>query len=587
MKRRRMVATAAGLAGDDAAPSPGFGLVAGRGGTRDRIMKPTRKPGYITALGILTAMLAAADVALSVARPESKLAPAVIGRLDHLAAHGLVDEPVALIIQTWGTPDQSDRSLVGDFGGRTGEPFRSIHGFAAEVPARNVLDLAASSRVRRVSYDWPVRPHLDQDIAVEDPEAALPEDRGDPGFTGRGVTVAILDSGVSPSPHFGPDASVIMTEIDFTEPDSQLRDPFGHGTHMAGIVAGIGEDPDYPEEGGGFLGIALGARIVSLKVIGYEGLGRTSDVLAGVDWVIRNHEARNIRVLLLPLGHPVDESYMTDPLCQALEMAWEAGVVVVVSAGNFGGYGYATITSPGNDPHVITVGASEDWSTPETSDDLVAPFSSRGPTAFDGVIKPDLIAPGTAIVSTRARGSHIDALFPDDAAGSHADMTAPDPEGVSEGSVVSLSGTSMAAATVAGAAAVLLEQDPEATPDDIKARLMIGARKIHDAIVARGAGILDIPVSLGIGEIGVVAQRARSPHVLVVEGDDGSRSIQIQEIGSAWGDPFTWLSPEIWGDTGLWGVSDLWTGASIWEDGMNWGPLAEGSENQMAIWGFR
>ncbi len=550
-------------------------------------MKLLRKPGLITALAILIAIPAAADFALGAARPESKLAPAVIGRVGHLAAQGLVDEPVALIVQTWGRPDESDRSLVAEFGGRAGGPFGSIHGFAVELPARNVLDLAASPRVRRISYDWPVTPHLDQGIPAEDPEAALAEERGDPGFTGRGVTVAILDSGVSPSPHFGPDASVITTEIDFTEPDGQLRDPFGHGTHMAGIVAGIGESPGGVEEDGGFLGIALGARILSLKVIDHEGRGRTSDVLAGVDWVIRNHEARDIRVLLLPLGHPVDESYTTDPLCQALEMAWEAGVVVVVSAGNFGGFGYATVASPGNDPYVITVGASEDWNTPETTDDLVAPFSSKGPTAFDGVIKPDLIAPGTAVLSSRARGSYIDALFPDAATRSYADLTAPDPEDGGAGSVVSLSGTSTAAAMVAGAAAVLLEQDPEATPDDIKARLMIGAQKIQDAIVARGGGILDIPVSLALGEIGVVAQRARSPHVLVVEGDDGTRSIQIQEIGSAWGDPFTWLSPEIWGDTGLWGVSDLWTGASVWEDGLNWGPLAEGSGNQVDIWGFR
>jgi serine protease AprX len=401
-------------------------------------------------------------------------------------------------------------------------------------------------------------------------------------FAGRGVTVAIFDSGVSPSSDFGANASTLVTEVDFTEPDGRFSDPFGHGTHVAGIIAGSGDASATADSFRTFRGVAPGTRILSVKVLDHLGRGNVREVLAGIDWAIRYHEHHDIRVLVLPLGHPVDESHETDPLCEALEMAWEAGITVVVSAGNSGGGGFASITSPGNDPRVITVGAAEDWDTPESSDDIVASFSSRGPTAFDGVIKPDLIAPGTNIISLRSPGSYLDTFLDHFRVDPVEYRDHPRPEEIVS-PYASLSGTSMAASIVAGAAAILLEQDPEATPDDIKARLMIGTRKIDDAIISRGAGLLDISASLNLGEIGIVVQDSRSPSMLVLEDEDGETSVQIQDIGASWGDPFTWISPAIWGETFLWGVSDHWMGTSVWQDGSSWDSPVRPYEIDMAV----
>lgn len=526
------------------------------------------------------AALGTGDEARAAVRGEAKLSAAISGRLDRLISEGKIHEPLPLIVQTWGSPDPEEMDLVANLGGRVDDPFRSIHGFSARVPARNVMELAMSPRVKRLSFDWPVRAHLNTAIVSTGAVRAWVSEEGDSGYAGRGVTVALLDSGVIPAADFGPDAASILTEVDIVEPDDHLRDPFGHGTHLAGIIAGNAwsATADVEETGRpGFYGLAPGARILSVKVLDHKGRGRTSDVLAGVDWVLSNHEAYGIRVLLLPLGHPVDESYETDPLCQALEMAWEAGIAVIVSAGNDGASGYASITSPGNDPRVITVGASEDWDTPEITDDLVASFSSRGPTAFDGIIKPDLIAPGSRILSTRAPGSRIDRI-------QRAGLSDEEAERSFGARQMALSGTSMAAAMVAGAAAILLEQEPAASPDDIKARLMIGAEKLNDTIVARGAGLLSIPGALRLGDYGIVAQTAASPQVLIAEDADGDLSVQIQEAGSEWGEPFTWISTGVWGETSLWGVTRAWASPAAWEETDRWSVQEDSTESEIALW---
>jgi serine protease AprX len=201
----------------------------------------------------------------------------------------------------------------------------------------------------------------------------------------------------------------------------------------------------------------------------------------------------NIRVINLSLGRPVFESYTLDPVCQAVEAAWKNGIVVVVAAGNDGRYpptnGYATINSPGNDPYVITVGAMKPMGTPTRNDDLIASYSSKGPTAIDHIVKPDVVAPGNLLVSLEEAGTLYNA-YPGNrvqysdyvAGGSSAPST----------SYFSLSGTSMAAGVVSGVVADLLQKSPQLTPDQVKARLIEDGLEVVPSLQQRhGSNVRD------------------------------------------------------------------------------------------------
>jgi serine protease AprX len=540
------------------------------------IMPVARFAGALSAV-LAVACVLSADGSAEVSARQRKISPDVLRRVTELMDEAHPDQPVPLILQTWGAPSREEMDKIEELDGSAGRAFESIHGFAAELPARNVHHLATSARVKRISLDWEVRPALDT-VRVSS-GAAMADERL--GLRGSGVTVAVLDSGVSQTVDLEK-----LIEIDIVEEDGIPADYFGHGTHVAGIIAGTGQASLCEDCVRTFSGIASGAQIVSVKVLDGRGDGRVSDVIAGVDWVIRNHEARGIRIMSLALGHPVGEPFPTDPLCQAVERAWQAGIVVVVSAGNAGRWGYATITSPGNHPSVITVGAAEDWDSEETSDDMVAPFSSMGPTLLDGVIKPDIIAPGTGIVSLRSPGSLLD-----DALSRHrlmlSDYMLYPAFGDGEAPYITLSGTSTASAAVAGAAAILLSQDPDASPDDVKARLLIGARKINEAIVARGAGLLNIATALELGAAGVTATETRSPRLHVMYDEDDGRTVEIQDAGTAWGNPLTWSSELIWGEPSTWGVSPAWTDAAVWAE-IDRGLFSEPDDDTgVSIWGLR
>ena len=257
-----------------------------------------------------------------------------------------------------------------------------------------------------------------------------------PGLAGRGVGVAVIDSGVDPK-HRALAGRVVAT-VDFTGGDG--TDRFGHGTHVAATIAGaagrLAETADYR-------GIASLARIVNLRVLGDDGSGLASYVIEAIDWAIENRKAYDIRVINLSLGAPVLQPYRDDPVCEAVERAVAAGIVVVAAAGNFGWQNgrqvWGGITSPGNDPAAITVGAVDPHGTAQRSDDTVARYSSRGPTRYDLVLKPDLVAPGSGVVSAEAAGSYLAATYPQrHVAGAGADA------------YIQLSGTSMAAAVVSG-----------------------------------------------------------------------------------------------------------------------------------------
>jgi serine protease AprX len=299
------------------------------------------------------------------------------------------------------------------------------------------------------------------------------------GTTGRGVTVAVLDSGVAADPDLVQPSNRILASVNFAD-ERLVGDPGGHGTHVAGIVAGNGGGSD-----GVFVGIAPEANIVDVRVLSTNGSGRISSVVRGIEWVLAHRTAYNIRVLNLSFGAPAATSYRTDPMSAAIEIAWRRGLVVVVAAGN-GGPGPNTVASPGIDPYAITVGASDDKGTITPGDDTLAPFSSWGTS--DSNAKPDLVAPGRRIVSLRVQGSALDLLFPDRV------VVAPNGS-----TYLRLSGTSMATPVVAGAVALLLQRRPNLSPDQVKA-LLVGTTQPYgqDSGVAPpdptadGSGLLDV-----------------------------------------------------------------------------------------------
>ena len=277
------------------------------------------------------------------------------------------------------------------------------------------------------------------------------------GITGKGIDVALIDSGIAPVAGLNAPGKVVNGP-DLT-PESQNpqlrgRDTFGHGTHMAGIIAGHDTGVDARnawKDSSSFIGMAPDARLVSVKVADGHGNTDVSQVIAGIDWVVQHaHDPGfNIRVLNLSFGTDSTQSYVTDPLAYAAEVAWGKGIVVVVSAGN-SGTANGRLTDPAIDPYVVAVGASDRHTTFGEGDDTIPDFSSRG----DGVRNPDIVAPGTHIQSLRVPGSYIDAQFAS--------------TGAINDRYFRGSGTSQAAAWTSGAIALALQLRPTLTPDQVK-----------------------------------------------------------------------------------------------------------------------
>nr|WP_239143856.1 S8 family serine peptidase [Actinoplanes philippinensis] len=288
-------------------------------------------------------------------------------------------------------------------------------------------------------------------------------------LTGAGIGVALIDSGVAPVAGLNQPGKVINgPDLSFESqtPGLQYLDTYGHGTHMAGIIAG--SDPS-----SGFQGVAPGAHLISLKTAAYDGAVDVSQVIAAIDWVVahRNDPGLNIRVLNLSFGTDSIQPSLTDPLSFAVESAWKKGIVVVTSAGNDGA---ARVTMPAANPYVLAVGAADPNGTDTRTDDTIATFSNRGTV----VRHPDLLAAGRSLVSLRVPGSYIDTQYP----------TARVGDNLFRGS-----GTSQAAAVVSGSVALLLQQRPGLTPDQVKQLLMKAADPLAKPDpIGSGAGQLDI-----------------------------------------------------------------------------------------------
>ena len=326
---------------------------------------------------------------------------------------------------------------------------------------------------------------------------------GTPGYKGAGVTVAVVDSGIAA--HTALDTRVIarVNFVSFEAPTVN-GDPYGHGTHVAGIIAGNTSAAKYVTTA--FAGgTAPAVNLVDVRVLGSTGIGYTSDVIAGIDWVVANHAnpaygPSGIRVINLSLGHAVAEPAAIDPLCQAVARAVKAGIVVVASAGNYGVTSTGEpvlggISSPGNSPYAITVGAIDTKGTIDRSDDAVASYSSKGPTRYDLAVKPDVVAPGSRIVSLEAQNSYLATHYPQwHIAGS------------GKNAYFRLTGTSMSTPVVSGGVALLLNAEPDLDASQVKVALQMGARWMPGGgLVGAGAGSVDFPESLKLARSGLVA----------------------------------------------------------------------------------
>ena len=298
-----------------------------------------------------------------------------------------------------------------------------------------------------------------------------------------GSAIAVIDSGISSGKDFtlsNGTGSRIVYNQNFASGQSTVADLYGHGTHVAGIIAGNGQNSHGASFRKTFMGVADNVNLINLRVLDHGGTGHDSAVIAAIQTAINLKSKYNIRVINLSLGRPTYESYTLDPLCQAVEAAWKAGIVVVVAAGNEGRNnkahtdGYGTIAAPGNDPYVITVGAMKPMGSSTRADDLIASYSSKGPTLYDHIVKPDIVAPGNMSISVLASSSAtLMKAYPKNivALSSYSSNA----KGAS--SYFTLSGTSMATPVVSGAVALLLQQNAKLTPDQIKARLMKSAYK--------------------------------------------------------------------------------------------------------------
>ncbi|HEY4375869.1 MAG TPA: S8 family serine peptidase [Acidimicrobiales bacterium] len=387
--------------------------------------------------------------------------------------------------------------------------------------------------------------------------------------SGKGVDVALVDTGVAPVPGLntsdaviaGPDLSL---DSQFGAPSGV--DAYGHGTHLAGIIAG--RDPINP-------GIASQSRILDMKVGAFDGSVDVSQVIASLDWVTqhRNDPGMNVRVINLAFGTDSVQPSQVDPLTHAVESAWRNGIVVVVSAGNSGG----ALADPAIDPYVITVGAADLGNIFTSSDDKVASFSSVG-DATRGV---DVIAPGVSIVSDRDPASFVDTLFP-------SAVTGPYFRG---------SGTSQAAAVVSGAVADLLSARPTLTPDQVKAVLMASASQLPNSPAsAQGAGMINVgkailtavpanatqtfPYSSGLGSID--AARGSSP---VTSPDGTPITGEVDIMGNPW-TPATWAPASTAGTA--WNAGNFngatWTGTGWLTGGSNSGSVFAGSTWRGSTW---
>ena len=463
--------------------------------------------------------------------------------------------------------DDTDAATILKQFGKAGKKLGVIKGFTARIPNGLLKQLEKHPKVKNISADRDVE-GFNGRTAVTIGARAVNVLMG---YDGAGIGVAVIDSGVAP---WHDDLTVsnrqgqrVVHFKDFVAGKTKAYDDWGHGTHVAGIIAGNGYDSF-----GTRAGMAPGANIIALKALGANGTGTISGIIAAIEYAISVKSTYNIRVLNMSLGAGVYESYNTDPLTLAAKRAVEEGIVVVAAAGNMGKAAngqpqYGAISAPGNAPWVLTVGASSTEGTVDRRDDKMAMYSSRGPTMIDFAAKPDLVAPGTGTVSLSDKNSQ---MYIDKAAFlvSSIGITPLSSNllgvvGLSTGyrPYLTLSGTSMATPAVAGTVALMLQANPKLTPNMVKAILQYTSQ-VYPAydFLTQGAGFLNAKGAV------VLAEYFRT-------GRKGTRYPKMTG----------WAQHIIWGNYRVSG-GVLTPGGTAWGSNVVWGELHTPS-GQNVVWG--
>lgn len=328
-----------------------------------------------------------------------------------------------------------------------------IDGFAGYMTTEAIYRIVSSPEVDYISFDSKVYTLLD--IATPTIDAYFPHDKG---YEGEGITIAVIDTGVAPHDDITKPNNRLVGFRDFVNNKGAPYDDNGHGTHVAGIIVGNGFSSK-----GRYMGVAPKANVLGIKALDESGGGSTSDIIAAISYIVETKDKYNTKIINLSLGTPANNSCDKDPLCKAVDMAVKAGLIVITAAGNSGPK-EGTILSPGISKNVITVGAVDDKRTIDPSDDTIAPFSSRGPT-IEGLIKPDIVAPGVNIKSLS--NTKLDDYS-------------------------SLSGTSMATPLVSGSVALLLNKYGNLSPQEVKDKIMSSCIDLKEAKKNQGAGMLNL-----------------------------------------------------------------------------------------------
>lgn len=340
-----------------------------------------------------------------------------------------------------------------------------IESYVIEVPKKYIHNLKNIKGIKAVYEDAHITAQMDNTRKVIKWESSRKN-----GLSGKDIGIAVLDTGIAPVDDFTKPYNRLVAFKDFVNDNDETYDDNGHGTHVAGIVAGNGF-----RSNGRYCGIACESHLIGVKILDEEGKGNTSRVLAGVQWIVDNKEKYNIRIANLSIGSSGNSSL--DPLVKAVNAAWDCGIIMTIAAGNNGPRS-SSITSPGISKKVITVGSSDDsksvtiWGSSQTN------FSGRGPTV-ECILKPDIIAPGANIISCLSPTAYVNPLSPDGLK-------------VVDKYYLKLSGTSMSTPVVAGAIALLLQKYPSLTPDDVKYLLKYSTTDLGYSQNQQGWGLIDI-----------------------------------------------------------------------------------------------
>jgi serine protease AprX len=488
----------------------------------------------------------------AVAVPALAAGHGASGKLDPtLRARALTARGTSRVIIETTDGIAADR-LIRSLKGKPGRRLGLLRGQVADIPNAALEALADHPGVRAVRLDRRVTGTMERTDATIGANWV----RENLGLDGAGVGVAIIDSGVT-SWHDDLGSDRVVHFADFVDFQPLPSDEYGHGTHVAGIIAGSGYDSN-----GARRGVAPAANLVVLKVLDADGYGYISNVIAALDYAVEHRAQFNIRVINLSVAAGVYESYNTDPLTLAAKRAVQAGVVVVTAAGNLGrnaqrAIQYGGITAPGNAPWVLTVGASSHSGTASRSDDSMASFSSRGPGFIDYAAKPDIVAPGVGIESLTDATSSLFLSHPAARLWGTVD-TATQP-------YLSLSGTSMSAPVVTGTVALMMQANPALSPNLVKAILQYTAEhKSRYNDLTQGAGFLNARGAVQLAKIlGSAATRTAS--------------------GNPISDPTAWNRHINWGNHRI-GGGVLRADANAWAANVTWGATST-DEGDAIVWG--